>query len=179
MTAAVQRALLVEDDQRTAEVIRAILCGAGLTALDVVHTAARAEACLRSGAHGLALVDLGLPDRDCIELIRATRAAHFEGAILVLTSATNPERILAAVRAGADGYLFKDDLDAKLATALRDLADGGTAFSGPAARVVLDELRRAPPPPRPTERPPVVTAREREVLELLSTGPATPRSRAS
>jgi DNA-binding NarL/FixJ family response regulator len=168
MTAAVQRALLVEDDQRISEAIRAILCGAGFTALDVVHTAALAEARLRSGTHGLALVDLGLPDRDGIELIRDTRAAHFEGAILVLTAATHPERILAAVRAGADGYLFKDDMDAKLAPALRHLANGGTPFSGRAARVVLDELRRAPLPP--TNTPPALTARERDVLELLSTG---------
>jgi len=170
MIAAVQRALLVEDDRRIAEVIRDIVCGAGFTALDVVHTAALAEACLRSGTHGLALVDLGLPDRDGIELIRATRAAAFDGAILVLTSATHPERILAAVRAGADGYLFKEDLDATLAPALHHLANGGTPFSGPAARVVTDELRRTTPPPRPSPPRPALTLRERQVLELLSNG---------
>jgi DNA-binding NarL/FixJ family response regulator len=170
MTAVAQRVLLVEDDQRIADVIRDILCDAGLTALDVVHTAALAEVRLRSCTHGLALVDLGLPDRDGVELIRATRAADFKGTLLVLTSATHPERILAAVHAGADGYLFKDDLDTKLAAALRHLMTGGIPFSGPAARVVLDELRRATAPFRPTQPAPALTTREHAVLELLSTG---------
>jgi len=169
MTAAAHRVLLVEDDRRIAEVIRTILRGAGFNALDLAHTAMLAEARLRTGAHRLALVDLGLPDRDGVELIRVARAADFRGAILVLTSATDPERILAAVRAGADGYLFKEDLDATLAPALRHLANGGTPFSGPAARVVLEELRRAAPPP-PPQPAPALTRREREVLELLSTG---------
>lgn len=167
----VHSVLLVEDDRRIVEVIRAILRDAGFPSLDVVHTAALAEARLRSGMHRLALVDLGLPDHDGTDVIRAARAGDFRGPILVLTSATHPDRILAAVHAGADGYLFKDDLDAKLGPALCHLANGGTPFSGPAARVVLDELRRAAaPPPRPSQFAPSLTRREREVLELLSTG---------
>jgi DNA-binding NarL/FixJ family response regulator len=164
------RTLLVEDDRRIAEVIQAILNGAGFANLDVVHTAALAEARLRSATHGLVLVDLGLPDRDGVELIRSIRAAGFAGSILVLTSATGPERILAAVRAGADGYMFKEDLGSKLAPALHHLASGGNPFSGGAARVLLDEVRRAAPPPASGLSLPALTAREREVLELLSTG---------
>jgi len=164
------RTLLVEDDRRICEVIRAILTGAGFAALDVVHTAALAEEFLRSATHGLALVDLGLPDGDGVELIRSARAAAFAGTIVVLTSATAPDRILAAVRAGADGYMFKEDLDAKLAPALRHLASGGNVFSGGAARVLLDEVRRATPPPVVGPSLPELTTREREVLQLLSTG---------
>jgi DNA-binding NarL/FixJ family response regulator len=169
-TTAGARTLLVEDDRRIAEVIRAILNGAGLADLDVVHTAALAEARLRSATHGLVLVDLGLPDRDGVELIRSIRAAGFAGSILVLTSATGPERILAAVRAGADGYMFKEDLDTRLGPALRHLTSGGNPFSGAAARVVLDEVRRAAPPLPAGPSPSALTAREREVLALLSTG---------
>jgi DNA-binding NarL/FixJ family response regulator len=116
------------------------------------------------------LVDLGLPDRDGVALIQSVRAAGFGGPIVVLTSATGPERILAAVRAGADGYIFKEDLDANLVPALRHLATGGTPFSRAAARVVLDQLRHGPTLPAAGPALPALTGREREVLQLLSTG---------
>jgi DNA-binding NarL/FixJ family response regulator len=162
--------LLVEDDRRASDAICAILEGAGFGTLEVVHTAALAEAELRAVRPELMLVDLGLPDRDGVQLIQSVRAAGFRGSIVVLTSATGSERIVAAVRAGADGYIFKEDLDANLVHTLRHLARGGTPFSPAAARVVLEELRRAPTPPAAAPSAPSLTDRERAVLELLSTG---------
>jgi len=164
------RVLLVEDDPRVSEAVQAILSGAGFTAIDVAGTARSAEARARSAAPDVMLVDLGLPDRDGVDLIRALRASAFPGAILVLTSATGPERILAALRGGADGYLFKDEIGTKLSPALGELARGGSPLSGGAVKVLVHELRQQQPLPRNDVKLPALTPRERAILELLSTG---------
>src|SRR5204863_38946 len=71
------------------------------------------------------LVDLGLPDRDGVDLVRALRRASPTTPLLVLTSATHPSRIIEALRAGARSYLFKDDIAGKLDAAVRELLAGG------------------------------------------------------
>jgi DNA-binding NarL/FixJ family response regulator len=166
------RVLVVEDDPRLSDVIRAIIGGAGFAAVEVVHTARCAEATVRSFAPDVVLVDLGLPDRDGVDLIRGLRAGAlpFRGSILVLTSVVAPERILAALRSGANGYLFKEDLHTRLAASLAELASGGSPLSGRAATVVLRELLAMATPPRNDGALPALTGREAEVLELLSTG---------
>jgi DNA-binding NarL/FixJ family response regulator len=164
------RVLLVEDDTRTSEAVHAILSAAGFTGIEVTGSARGAETRVRSLAPDVILVDLGLPDGDGVELIRALRASAFAGPILVLTSARGPDRILAALRGGADGYLFKDDLDAKLSRALGELARGGSPLSPGAAKVLVHDLRQRPPSPRNDVALPALTARERAILELLSTG---------
>jgi DNA-binding NarL/FixJ family response regulator len=164
------RVLVVEDDPRIVAIIRAILTKAGFGSLDFARTAREAEACVQGRTPELVLVDLGLPDRDGVEVIgRIRRDARFAGAILVLTSTSAPERVLGALEAGTDGYLFKEDMNQRLAVSLRDVANGGLPLSQGAARAVLERLRHSPrirtPPPLPA-----LTPRERDVLTLLSTG---------
>jgi DNA-binding NarL/FixJ family response regulator len=160
------RLLLVEDDPQMSDVICAVLTATGYTKMEVASTAIAAETCIGQHPPDLILVDLGLPDRDGAELIRDVRAATYRKPILVLTSATSDQRVLDALRAGADGYLFKDDIEVRLAIALRDLAQGGVPLSPGAARAVLRELgfdqRKLAVP--------ALTPRETGVLELLATG---------
>ena len=66
----------------------------------------------------------------------------------------------AALRAGADGYLFKEDLDAKLAASVRELAAGGTPLSHAAAKALLGDLRHRSPVPSNDARLPSLTPRE-------------------
>jgi DNA-binding NarL/FixJ family response regulator len=169
------RVLVVEDDPRVAALVCAVLERGSFVVLDVAGDALSAEVAVQDHDPDLLLVDLGLPDRDGVDLIRTLRAMSFRGPILVLTSATMPDRVLAALRAGADGYLFKEDLDARLTDALRDLVAGGSPLSARAASALLAELRAEPPrtiTPRPSHASlaPALTARERAVLEALSTG---------
>lgn len=166
MTTDRPRLLLVEDDARMAEAICAVLVAAGYTRTEVAATARSAEARLRRSPPDLVLVDLGLPDRDGAELIRAARAVGFQKPIMVLTSATSDERVLEALRAGADGYLFKDDIEVRLALALGDLVKGGAPLSPGAARAVLRQLGFQP---RKLVVP-ALTPKEAAVLELLATG---------
>ncbi len=164
------RVLLVEDDRRIADVIHQLFAEAGLGELDVVGTAARAETRVRSARPDLILVDLGLPDGDGIDLIRAWRAGAVHQPILVVTTATAPERVLAALGSGADGYLFKEDLSTRLVLSLRDLCQGGVALSSGAARALVGDLRERSLVPRTNVALPALTTQEHRVLDLLSDG---------
>jgi two-component system nitrate/nitrite response regulator NarL len=169
LSAPATRVLVVEDDLRIAEVIGAILAKVGFAALDFARTVRDAEACVRAKTPQLALVDLGLPDGDGVDLIERIRQERFAGAILVLTSTSAPERVLRALEAGADGYLFKEDMNARLASSLREVASGRLPLSEGAAQAVLERLRHSPRA-RCQAPLPALTPRERDVLTLLSTG---------
>jgi len=162
--------LVVEDDPDIAAVVSLILSSSGISELEVAGSAEEADARVRRATPDLLLLDLGLPDRDGVELIRLLRSRGLRAPILVLTSATAPDRILAALRGGAYGYLFKEDLDRKLASSVADMAAGGTPLSHAAAKVVLGDVRRASPVPDKATARPSLTRRESEVLELISTG---------
>jgi len=159
-------ALVVEDDARTADLVSTILRLGGFTRVETSGTAREAEAHIREVTPDLVLVDLRLPDLDGVALIREARDAEFRNPILVITSVTSDEQVLAALGAGANGYLFKEDLDVRLGSALRELADGGLPLSAGAAQVVLRQIR----PERAYGHRPHLTSREAAVLEHLATG---------
>jgi DNA-binding NarL/FixJ family response regulator len=82
----------------------------------------------------------------------------------VLTSFPADDRVVEAMRAGAAGYLLKDAQPAELLAAIRSAHSGGSPLHPDAAARLVGELRR--PPDAAAE----LTAREREVLELLARG---------
>jgi two-component system response regulator TctD len=100
------RLLLVEDSVRLRELLTERVHDAGWR-LDAVATAAEAEAATRSVAYDLALLDLGLPDRDGIALIRELRKRGFAAPILVITARGAVDDRVAALDSGADDYLVK------------------------------------------------------------------------
>jgi DNA-binding response OmpR family regulator len=100
------RLLLVEDSVRLRELLTERVHDAGWR-LDAVATAAEAEAATRSIAYDLALLDLGLPDRDGIALIRELRKRGFAAPILVITARGAVDDRVAALDSGADDYLVK------------------------------------------------------------------------
>jgi DNA-binding NarL/FixJ family response regulator len=106
------------------------------------------------------LMDLEMPDMDGIETTQALRKRHPAAAVVVLTSFSDRERILAALDAGAIGYLLKDADPDELARAIRAAARGEAPLDPRAARELLD--RRAP------DRR--LTEREQEILTLVAQG---------
>jgi DNA-binding NarL/FixJ family response regulator len=132
----------------------------------VVHPARHAEAAIARRRAGLVRLDLGLPDGDGVTVIERARATGFAKPIVVLTAATHDDQVLRALRAGADGYLFKEDLDHELVRGLREIARGGAPLSGGAARTALLALRQ----PTESAMVPSLTKRELQVLESLSLG---------
>ncbi|MCZ7680692.1 MAG: response regulator [Sandaracinaceae bacterium] len=108
------RVLVVEDDERFAQAAALLLRRAHREVV-VASDARSAREAASSGRFDAFVVDLGLPDEDGVELVRwlAGRAPH--APILVSTVARARATILDAVRAGASGYLFKEDMARRLA----------------------------------------------------------------
>lgn len=113
----------------------------------------------------LVLMDLSMPGMDGIEATRAVLAASPETKIIMLTSFSENARILAALEAGAVGYLLKDAEPEDILRALRDAADGGVPLSPKAARALLPGNR-----PAGDAGADALTPREREVLALVAIG---------
>jgi DNA-binding NarL/FixJ family response regulator len=111
----------------------------------------------------VALLDLELPGMSGIEAIPRLLEACPTVRILVFTAYDTDERVLAAIRAGAKGYLLKGAAVAEIAGAVRTVAGGGTAVA-PSVAAKLADAVRAPRGAGP------LTAREREVLRLIAQG---------
>jgi DNA-binding NarL/FixJ family response regulator len=128
--------------------------------------AAEAVARARALQPEVILLDLDLPGADGIDAIPALREAAPTAAVVVLTVHDEPDRLFAAIRAGAHGYLVKNVRSRELVAQLRGLAHGEAAIDRRLATQILDEFRRQPVPSAP---PVDLTPRELEVLDLVAT----------
>ncbi len=118
---AAMRLLLVEDSARLRGLLREAIETAGWR-LDACGDAESGEAAARAVSYDLALVDLGLPDRDGIDLIRRLRSFGFRAPILILTARTDVDDRVTGLDAGADDYLVKPFNNAELLARCRALA---------------------------------------------------------
>jgi DNA-binding NarL/FixJ family response regulator len=114
-------------------------------------------------APDVVLMDLEMPVLDGIEATRRIRAEQPGLAVVVLTSFSDRERILAALDAGAAGYLLKDAEPEELERAIAVAARGDAPLDPKAARELLS-ARRAPSPAD------ALSVREREVLSMVAEG---------
>jgi DNA-binding NarL/FixJ family response regulator len=123
-----------------------------------------AEAGVREHRPDIVLMDLSMPGLDGIAATRRVLAAAPDTKVIILTSFSENARILAALEAGAVGYLLKDAEPDDVLRALRDAAAGGVPLSPRAARALLPAGRAR------TSGLAALTAREREVLTLVAAG---------
>jgi two-component system KDP operon response regulator KdpE len=133
MTNASRAVLVIEDDSEIRAVLRAALEVEGYRVIEAA-TGARGLTELQSHRPDLAIVDLGLPDCDGVEVIRKARGWS-PVPIVVLSARTQEEQIVAALEAGADDYITKPfgmrELVARLRVALRHgvrTPDGSSAL---------------------------------------------------
>jgi DNA-binding NarL/FixJ family response regulator len=140
--------------------------------IEVVDTCADGAAAVRSvQAHGpdVALMDLSMPDMGGLEATRRIASEHPDTDVLVLTMSADDDSILAALRSGARGYLLKESDPDDIADAVRAVARGASVLGSRVSQRVMDMLAVAPHPG--AEPPfPSLTAREREVLDLVARG---------
>jgi DNA-binding NarL/FixJ family response regulator len=118
------------------------------------------------------LVDLGLPDRPGLDVIRRCRSLQPRCAVMVITMFGDEANMMSAFEAGAAGYLLKDGTEADLAAHVLSLHAGGSPMSPIIARQLLERWRARPPePPAAFESPgDTLSPRESEVLDLVSRG---------
>jgi len=170
---ALTRVMIVEDDRVTRERFARAVTGDARTMLaEAVGGGREAIAQLPAVRPDVLLVDLGLPDLHGIEVI--AHAAHTlpECDIMVITVFGDERNVLASIEAGAVGYVLKDCSDADLIGYLLELRAGGAPMSPGIARMVLNRMRAKGETSVESRASgePAVTAREAEVLRLISRG---------
>lgn len=138
-------------------------------ALHCTGTVAEARDWLRHhNAPEIALIDLGLPDGSGIELIEQLNRHAPQTMTIVATIYDDDAHLFPALRAGARGYILKDQGHAEAARLLQGIAAGQPPLSPGIARKILASFQR--PAPLATPEIPSLTAREGEVLRLISKG---------
>jgi DNA-binding NarL/FixJ family response regulator len=124
-----------------------------------------ALALVESADPDVLLLDLEMPELDGVGVLRALRESGARVRAIVFTVFDTDERIIAAVEAGAAGYLLKGAPRADVFSAVRIVAAGGSLLAPLAASAVLRRVRGELPPTAPS-----LTMRERMVLEHLARG---------
>ena len=116
------------------------------------------------------LMDIRMPELDGLEATRRILAADTAARVIVLTTFDFDEYIYEALRAGASGFVLKDDPPEQLIAAIRTVATGDALLSPTITRRVIEQFTRIPrPAPRPKEFDDL-TAREQEVLHFVARG---------
>ena len=114
------------------------------------------------------LLDVRMPVMDGVE---AAGQLSERARVMMLTYTDEQERVVAAIRAGAAGYLVHGQFDAdELATRVRQLAAGETVLSPAIVGTVFEALRKTPGSPDEADGPASLTEREREIMNLISQG---------
>jgi DNA-binding NarL/FixJ family response regulator len=119
------------------------------------------------------VMDLQMPGLGGIETTRRVVAVAPHVRVLVLTMFEDENSVLAALRAGAHGYVLKGAGQEQLARAIRAVAEGESIFSPAIAKRVIDSFARSGVSQRPLVFP-ELTEREREVLDLIARGLSNP-----
>jgi DNA-binding response OmpR family regulator len=171
------RILLVEDDRMIGESIRTALRQDG-SAVDWVRDGGSAESTLATEEFDLVLLDLGLPQRDGLEVLQAMRSRHDQTPVIVLTARDALADRVAGLDAGADDYLVKPFELGELAARIRAVSRRKAGRGEPA--VEIGEVRLDPSMRQVTRggEPIVLSAREYAVLEALMARPGAILSRA-
>lgn len=109
------------------------------------------------------LLDLLMPEMDGVAVLQQVRQIGLPSKILILSSALDDERVLAAVRAGADGYILKASRVGELVQAIVRVAQGQRVLDPAVTRVLVDHLHESDPLAS-------LSVREREVFDQLARG---------
>jgi DNA-binding NarL/FixJ family response regulator len=130
--------------------------------LDAVSKAARFQPTV-------VLMDIRMPELDGLEATRRILAADPAARVLILTTFDLDEYIYEALRAGASGFVLKDDPPEQLIAAIRTVADGAALLSPGVTKRVIAQFARAARTTAPKGYD-ELTAREREIFRLIAAG---------
>lgn len=148
--------LIVDDEPAMRQRLKRVLATLG-HAETPIHAAggiAQGKAIAgRDAALALALIDLGLPDGNGVELVRWLRARDEALPILVISAWSTEDMILGALRAGASGYVLKERENDELAASIRNVLKGGAPIDPFIARRILgligEPIANSPAEPEP------------------------------
>ena len=167
------RVVVVDDHPLMREGMRALV--ASLTDIEIVGEAGDGEAACREAqlTHpDVVVMDLHMPGVNGVEATRSILRVAPATRVLVLTMFEDDESVFAAMRAGASGYLVKGAQQDEIVRAVRSVAAGQAVFGPTVARRIIDFFAGGGRNTSPAEPFPELTAREREVLDLIAAGHA-------
>ena len=163
--------VLVADDQSMVRAgFRMLL--AGEEDIEVVAEASNGLEAVDKAARfnpGVILMDIRMPELDGLQATRRILAADSDARILILTTFDLDEYVYEALRAGASGFVLKDDSPEQLIGAIRTVADGDALLSPTITKRVIQKFARMPRPAPPKELD-ELSEREQEVFRLMARG---------
>jgi DNA-binding NarL/FixJ family response regulator len=162
------RVFLVDDHEVVRGGLRSLLEVDG--DIEIVGEASTAEEAVTRGVAlgpDVAVLDVRLPDGDGIEVCRELKSRLPNLQCLMLTSFADDEALLAAIMAGASGYVLKQIRGNDLLDAVRRVASGESLIDPAMTKRVLDRLRKGP---EHDERTDQLSDQERRVLDLVAEG---------
>jgi DNA-binding NarL/FixJ family response regulator len=163
--------VLVADDQSMVRAgFRMLL--AGEEEIEVVAEASNGVEAIDKAARfdpSVILMDIRMPELDGLEATRRILAADDTARILILTTFDLDEYVYEALRAGASGFVLKDDPPEQLIAAIRTVAGGDALLSPAITKRVIKQFTRIPHPTPPRELEDL-TERELDVFRLIARG---------
>jgi DNA-binding NarL/FixJ family response regulator len=164
------RVLVVDDQSMVRAGFRMLL--ADEADIEVVAEASNGKEAVEKAARfdpTVVLMDIRMPELDGLEATRRILAADPDARVLVLTTFDLDEYVYEALRAGASGFVLKDDPPEQLIAAVRTVASGDALLSPAVTKRVIGAFTRMPRPAPPRELDDL-SAREREVFRLVARG---------
>jgi DNA-binding NarL/FixJ family response regulator len=172
MSEAPVRVLIVDDDDLMRVGLRGVLSNDD--SIEVVGEASDGRDALyhsRLQRPDVVLMDVRMPDLDGISATRELLDAFPEVRVVILTTFEQDDYIFGALSAGASGFLLKRTRPEELIAAVHTIAAGDSLLSPSVTTRVIERTARQPAPDAATNsRLEELTAREREVLELMARG---------
>ncbi|HET7847203.1 MAG TPA: response regulator transcription factor [Acidimicrobiia bacterium] len=163
--------VIVDDAELFREALRAAFAQEGFEVKAVAADAMKGIDITREHQPDLVMLDLLMPGMSGLEVVGTIIKASPRTKVVLLTSSESAEDLLAAVKAGASGYLTKDTPLPRLVAAMHDVIDGGAAVSpamgGKLFTALRDLLRHSG---TMSARVPELTGRELEILGLVGNG---------
>ncbi len=162
------RIVIADDHELVRKGLAAVIAEAGAgTVVAEVGNGRQAVEQVCTHKPDIAILDLTMPELNGLEATRQILAAEPQTRVLILTAHESEQLIREVLGAGAQGYVLKSDAGRTLVGAIEALLEGRTYFTSKVARMVLEGYLRSP---TGAETLPTLSAREREIVQLLAEG---------
>jgi DNA-binding NarL/FixJ family response regulator len=162
------RVLLADDHPVVREGLRALLEGHGLTVVGEASNGREAVELARTTRADVAILDIGMPELNGLDALRAIRREAPQLRVVLLTIHDDDAYVIEGRRLGALGFVLKSEAGSELLTAVREAAAGRSYLSPRLSADMVDAVAAGMEPVGAH-----LTDREREVLQLISEGRTT------
>ena len=164
------RVMVVDDHPMWRDAVERDLAASGFDVVAVAANGTDAINRFKATVPQVVVLDLQIPEPGGVEVTAQVLAHSPSSRVLILSASGEQGDVLAAVKAGATGYLVKSASREELLDAVRRVAAGDTVFTPGLAGLVLGEYRRLSEPAAAEPGHPELTERETEVLKMVAKG---------